>query len=172
MKKPGELSDKAKVARMLRVDLAGEYAAIYEGQLKVLKGHKEIAHMAEQEEKHLATFQKLVVERGVRPTALHPLWHLAGLTLGAGTALLGEKAAMACTVAVEDEISDHYAEQIKALPQSEKKLAATLKKFRAEELEHRDTGLKHGAEQTPAYTLLYKTIRRACKTAIKVAERV
>ena len=40
----------------------------------------------------------------VRPTVLIPVWKLAGFTLGAGCSLLGEKGAMACTVAVGADI--------------------------------------------------------------------
>ena len=117
---PGDPSKAEMVERMIRVDHAGEYGAvrIYEGQMAVLgetKSGPVIKHMAEQEEVHLATFNDLVADRRVRPTALLPLWHLAGFALGAGTALMGEKAAHACTVAVEEAIDEHYAAQIEAL---------------------------------------------------------
>ena len=156
---PGDPSKDEMVERMLRVDHAGEYGAvrIYEGQMAVL-GEKAsggaIKHMAEQEEVHLATFNDLVAERRVRPTALLPLWHLAGFALGAGKALLGEKAAHACTVEGEDDLRD------------------TFEKFRQEELEHHDTALDLGAEEAPGYEALKGVIKRGSKLAIWLSERI
>lgn len=161
---------------MIRVDHAGEYGAcrIYQGQLAVLgKSDKApvIEHMAEQEKRHLETFSKLVAERRVRPTALLPLWHVAGFALGAGTALLGEKAAMACTVAVEEVIDEHYRGQIEALDGDDPELGDTCEEFRQEELEHRDTGIEHDAEQAPGYELLTGAIKRGSRLAIWLSER-
>lgn len=174
---PGEPTGKALIDRMIRVDQAGEYGAkrIYEGQLAVLRDSPNralIEHMAEQEREHLETFDRLIVERGVRPTALNPLWHFAGFAVGAGTALLGEKAAMACTVAVEEVIEEHYADQAAKLGDDEADLKATIQKFRDEELEHRDIGLEKEAEQAPAYRLLTAVIKRGSRAAIWMAERV
>ncbi|MEM7444615.1 MAG: demethoxyubiquinone hydroxylase family protein [Pseudomonadota bacterium] len=174
---PGEPKGKDLIDRIVRVDQAGEYGAkrIYEGQLAVLRNSPNrhlIEHMAEQEREHLETFDRLVAERGVRPTALNPLWHFAGFAVGAGTALLGEKAAMACTVAVEEVIGEHYANQAEQLGDDEKDLKATIEKFREEELEHRDIGLEKEAEQAPAYRLLTAVIKRGSRAAIWMAERV
>jgi ubiquinone biosynthesis monooxygenase Coq7 len=162
---------------MVRVDHAGEYGAkrIYEGQLAVLGRTRHgptIRHMAEQEREHLEAFEKLIVERRVRPTALFPLWHVAGFALGAGTALLGPRAAMACTVAVEEVIDEHYARQAEELGPEEAELKAKIERFRAEELEHRDIGLAHEAEQTPGYALLSAAIKAGSRAAIWLAERV
>lgn len=162
---------------MIRVNHAGEYGAkrIYEGQLAVLKGKEcgnVIRHMAEQEANHLKAFETLIGDRRVRPTALLPLWHVAGFALGAATALLGEKAAMACTVAVEEVIDEHYAGQMEALGSEEPELRAAIAAFRAEELEHRDTGLAHGAEQAPAYPLLSAAIKSASRIAISLSTRI
>ncbi len=173
---PGDLGPAEAVARMIRVDHAGEYGAcrIYEGQLAVLGksgSAATIEYMAEQERRHLDTFNKLVAERRVRPTALLPFWHLAGFALGAGTALLGEKAAMACTVAVEEVIDEHYARQIETLGEDESALSETFEEFRQEELEHRETGLDHGAEQAPGYELLSGAIKRGSRLAIWLSER-
>lgn len=174
---PGDLPPDQRVARMLRVDHAGEYGAarIYAGQLAVL-GRSDKApllrHMQAQEAEHLAMFDRMVADRRVRPTALLPLWHLAGFALGAATALLGEKAAMACTVAVEETIDAHYARQVADLGTQEPALRGTLERFRREELEHRDIGLAHGAEQAPAYRLLSAAIRAGCRAAIALSERV
>jgi len=174
---PGELSGEALLERMIRVDHAGEYGArrIYEGQLAVLGRSDKAAilqHMAEQESVHLETFERLVVERRVRPTMLQPVWHVAGFALGAGTALLGEKAAMACTVAVEEVIDEHYAKQARQLGPEESELRETIDRFRAEELEHRDIGLDHEAERAPGYRLLSAAIKGGSRVAIWLAERI
>jgi len=176
---PGDLSKKEMLERMIRVDHAGEYGAvrIYEGQLAVLGNavsRPEIEHMAEQERVHLDKFNSLIRERKVRPTALMPLWHMAGFALGAGTALMGEKAAYACTVAVEETIDEHYAEQVAALDAEgdEKELRDTFEKFRQEELEHRDTALENGAELAPGYEALKVAVKTGSKLAIWLSKRV
>jgi ubiquinone biosynthesis monooxygenase Coq7 len=174
---PGDLPLETRVERIVRVDHAGEYGAqrIYQGQLAVLgRGPKGdvLRHMQAQEQHHLDTFSKLIVQRGVRPTALLPLWHLAGFMLGAATAALGERTAMACTVAVEEAIDEHYRAQVTALGTAEPELRATIEEFRAEELEHRDIGLAHEAELTPGYKLLAGFIKAGCKVAIAVSERI
>lgn len=166
-----------EIERMIRVDHAGEYGAarIYAGQLAVLgRGAKGdlLRHMQAQEKQHLDTFAGLIAERRVRPTALLPFWHLAGFALGAATAALGERAAMACTVAVEEVIDAHYTAQIDTLEQNEPALRATLEQFRAEEAEHRDIGLANGAEQAPGYRLLSAAIKAGCKVAIRLSERI
>jgi len=162
---------------MVRVDHAGEYGAkrIYQGQIAVLgRGPKGdiLRHMQAQEQHHLDTFAALIARRRVRPTALLPLWHVAGFMLGAATAALGERAAMACTVAVEEAIDAHYARQSAALGEDEAALRDTIETFRAEELEHRDTGLAHGAEQAPGYRLLSRAIKAGCRIAIAASERL
>ncbi len=177
MTQPGDPTPEERIARMIRVDHAGEYGAarIYAGQLAVLgRGEKGevIRHMAAQEAAHLADFSALVAARRVRPTALLPIWHLAGFALGALTAALGEKAAMACTVAVEDAIDAHYTAQAAELGDSEPALKAKIEAFRAEELEHRDTALAHGAEETLGYRLLYRAINTGCRVAIKLSEKI
>ncbi|MBX6368947.1 MAG: demethoxyubiquinone hydroxylase family protein [Rhodospirillales bacterium] len=174
---PGDPRPEERVARMLRVDHAGEYGAvrIYEGQLAVLGRAKSagiIRHMAEQERQHLAEFDRLLVERRVRPTLLSPVWHVAGWALGAATALLGEKAAMACTVAVEEVIDEHYASQAEALGNAEPELKATVEEFRADEVRHRDVGLAHGAEETPGYGLLTEAIKAGSRLAIWLSSRL
>lgn len=173
---PGDLDDAARLARMLRVDHAGEYGArrIYEGQLAVL-GKSACAptlrHMHEQELAHLRTFEDLLVGHRVRPTLLQPLWHVAGFALGAATAMMGEKAAMACTVAVEEVIDEHYAGQQAALASDQAALKDTIEGFRQEELAHRDIGLEHGAEEAPAYELLSGAVKAGSRLAIWLSER-
>jgi ubiquinone biosynthesis monooxygenase Coq7 len=114
----------------------------------------------------------MIVARRVRPSAMLPFWHLAGFALGAVTAALGTRAAMACTVAVEEAIDAHYAAQIEALDDSEGELRDTLTGFRADERQHRDIGLEHGAEQAPGYRLLSAAIKTGCKVAIRISERL
>jgi ubiquinone biosynthesis monooxygenase Coq7 len=162
---------------MLRVDHAGEYGAkrIYEGQLAVLgrsRSAAAIRRMAEQEKRHLAVFDRLVAERHVRPTLLAPLWHAAGFALGAGTALLGERAAMACTVAVEEVIDAHYTRQAAALGTSEPELRATIEEFREDELDHRAVALAHGAEEMLGYGFLSAAIKTGSRLAIWLSERI
>ena len=174
---PGDLTPAETLARMIRVDQAGEYGArrIYEGQLAVLgrsPAAATIRKMHEQELAHLETFDRLVAERRVRPTLLQPVWHVAGFALGAATALLGEKAAMACTVAVEEVIDAHYAGQAERLGEDEAELKKTIEDFRADELEHRDIGLEHDAEGAPAYPLLSGAIKAGSRLAIWLSERV
>ena len=174
---PGDESEAARIERFIRVDHAGEYGAkrIYQGQLAVLgRGPKGdiLRHMPAQEQVHLDTFSALVAERRVRPTALLPFWHVAGFALGAATAALGERAAMACTVAVEEAIDEHYRAQSAQLGEDEAPLRETIETFRAEELEHRDIGLANEAELTPGYRVLSALIKAGCKVAIAVSERV
>ena len=164
--------------RMLRVDQAGEYGAtrIYAGQLAVMGDRAplagEIRHMAEQEAEHRAKFDALMAARGVRPTALQPLWNVAGFALGAATALIGPKAAMACTAAVETEIDRHYSAQLDELDGDDPELSGMIAAFREDERDHRDLALANGAEQAPAYPLLSGAIRLGCRIAIRLAERV
>ena len=174
--RPGDA--RADIASMLRVDQAGEYGAtrIYAGQLAVLGEHHpmsgEIGRMAAQEKDHLRHFDALLAERGVRPTLLQPFWAVAGHALGAATALMGPKAAMACTAAVEDEIDAHYSQQLAALGDREPELEASITRFQADEREHRDIALAAGAESTPAYPLLYSAIRAGCRIAIELSKRI
>lgn len=172
---------KALLDKVIRVDHAGEYGAdrIYAGQLAVLGKSSVgplIKQMWEEEKHHRETFEKLIAENRVRPTVLLPFWNIAGFALGAGTALLGKEAAMACTVAVEDVIGDHYNSQIRELvednPEKHKVLLETVKKFRDDELHHHDTGLQHDAEKAPFYNVLSQAIKIGCKGAIWVSERI
>lgn len=173
---PGTAAD---VEAMIRVDHAGEYGAvrIYEGQLAVLgkrpsAAAEAVRHMAEQEKRHLEAFDSLVNARKVRPTALQPVWRIAGFALGAASAMLGEEAAMACTAAVEDVIDKHYASQIARLGDTDPKLKKTIQDFRAEEISHRDTALAHGAQNAPAYRLLSESIKAGCRLAIALSEKI
>lgn len=174
--KPGDR--RCSPASMIRVDQAGEYGAtqIYAGQLAVMGDRsplaRSIAGMARQEERHRAFFDRLIAERGVRPTLLQPFWKIAGFGLGAATAAIGPEAAMACTAAVETEIDKHYAEQLQALGMDDPELGEAIGEFQAEELEHRDTALKGGAKSAPGYPLLCGAIRMGCRAAIALAKRL
>lgn len=172
--------NKQELNRMIRVDQAGEFGAtrIYEGQLAVMGDRgphsAEIRHMAAQEAEHRAKFDALLVKRGVRPTALHPFWSAAGYALGAGTALLGPEAAMACTAAVETEIEKHYSDQLERLEATgaDPELAEMIAVFRDEEREHLDSAISNGAERAPAYPLMAGVIRLGCRIAIRLSERL
>jgi len=163
---------------MVRVDQAGEYGAtrIYAGQLAVLRRNcpeaKLIARMAAQEQRHLSRFNHLMADRRVRPTALQPLWNVAGFALGAATALMSEEAALACTDAVETEIDKHYAGQLADLGSDDSELAADITEFQAEELEHRDTARQAGAVNAVGYPLLTAAIRAGCRVAIKLSKHI
>ncbi len=174
---PGDPTREEILERIIRVDQAGELGAvrIYAGQLAVPgkgKSAGELRHRAEQEARHKEAFDKLLVERDVRPTALSPLWHVLGFALGAGTALLGEKAAMACTEAVEEVIDEHYAAQAAKLGDDETPLRETIETFRAEEIEHRDMAREAGAREAPAYPLLTGAIKAGSRLAIWLSERI
>ena len=172
------LTDQSILEEIIRVDHAGEFGAtrIYDGQIAIFgkksKIGKTIKHMADQEQEHIETFEKLILNHRVRPTALLPVWNVAGYFLGAATAMMGEKAAMACTVAVEKVIGEHYHKQLSLLKEDHKKLKATIKKFAQDELEHHDIGIAHDAEKTPGYTILTKFIEMGCKTAIAVSKKI
>ncbi len=169
---------KPDIASMLRVNQAGEYGAtrIYAGQLAVLGSGTPASHlvarMASQEERHLKRFNELMAERRVRPTLLHPIWDIAGFALGAATALMSEKAAMACTEAVETEIDKHYADQLVELGDSDPELAADILDFQADELEHRNTAREHGAAEAAGYPMLSAAIRAGCRAAISLSKRI
>jgi ubiquinone biosynthesis monooxygenase Coq7 len=177
---PGDPPPLEDVKRMIRVDQAGEFGAvrIYEGQLSVLRKSAcapVILRMADQEKHHLETFDAMLVERQVRPTILGPLWRVAGFALGAATALMGEKAAMACTVAIEEVIDEHYQQQSERLSgdthQDEPMLKSTIDEFRAEELQHRDTALGLGAADAVGYPVLSAVIKTGSRAAIWLSER-
>lgn len=179
--RPGAGTLEARLAEILRVDHAGELGAvhIYQGQRAILGAAKDKARIAAQLEEmegheavHLARFDALLNEHGVRPTVMTPLWRLAGFALGAGTALMGEKAAHACTEAVESVIEQHYAGQVAELAEREPDLAAELSRFRDEELAHKDLAIDEGAHGAPGYGLLSAVIRAGCRTAIRISEKV
>lgn len=176
--RPGRRTTDDARAAMLRVDQAGEFGAtrIYAGQLAVMGDRhpyaRVIAGMAAQEERHRAAFDAMLARRGGRPTLLSPFWNIAGFALGAATAAMGPKAAMACTAAVETEIDRHYADQLRELGFDDPELTEAITDFQAEEVEHRDAAIAHGAEQAPAYPILSTAIRLGCRAAIALSKRI
>ena len=174
---PGDLDLKEKIQRIIRVNQAGEYGAkrIYAGQLAVLRKKpisKELVEMAEQEEKHLNSFNKLMIERKIRPTALQPLWHFAGYALGIGTALMGEKAAMACTVAVEEAIDEHYKKQSNSLGKKEPEIKKIITEAREDEIRHLEKAEDYGGKENKVHLPLRLAIKKGTKIAIWLSERL
>ena len=172
-----DITNRADLERYIRVDHAGERAAqqIYRGQLVVLGQHEmgdEIRHMMEQEVEHLETFNTLINERKVRPSLLDPVWGAAGFALGLVTAAMGPKAAMACTIAVEEVIGEHYQKQAENLGSDEASLKKTIERFRDEELEHRDIAVDYKGREARYYKMLHDVIQKGCRTAIKIAEKI
>ncbi len=170
-----------RIAEMLRVDHAGEYAAvaIYAAQAKVFsrspktrKIAAQLKNMCAEEQEHLDAFDALLLEHNARPTALLPVWKLASTGLGVATALMGEKAAHACTEAVESVIEQHYAAQITETQDSHKELSATFTQFREDELRHKETAIKEGAKDAHGYPVLSAFIKAGCRTAIKLSEKI
>lgn len=171
--------NQEKLHEAIRVNHAGEYGAkqIYKGQLTVFKFKKDqesvdlIEHMKEQEDVHFEYFDKKIINEKVRPTLMQPVWKVGGFMLGAITALMGKKAAMACTVAVEEVIDEHYQEQLHNL-KADNDLKQNIEKFRQEELEHRDIGLQNHAEDLTIYKPLSFLIKNISKTAIAISKKL
>ncbi len=179
---PGQGAPSREIEEMIRVDHAGEYGAvqIYRGQRAVFerigaKAHaaRLVAHMEEGEQEHLRTFDRLIAERGVRPTLMAPFWRVAGFGLGAVTALLGEKAAHACTEAVEEVIEEHYGRQSETLAGgADPELKHIVDKFREDEIAHKDTAIEQGARDAPGYPVLSAVIKFGCRAAIRISEKI
>lgn len=179
---PGKRRDPQRIEQMLRVDHAGEYGAvaIYGGQRAIygtlphkVRIARQLEEMEADEQVHLEAFDALLVEHHARPTALGPIWNMAGHALGAVTALMGDKAAHACTEAVETVIEQHYASQVTELrAMGEDTLADRFDQFRTEELAHRDLAIEEGAKDAPGYPLLSGLIQAGCRLAIKVSEKI
>ena len=174
---------KPRLKEMLRVDHAGEYGAvaIYRGQQAVFGKNtstnetaRKLSEMEAEEQIHLDAFDDLLNTHKVRPTAMAPLWSVAGFGLGVVTALMGEKAAHACTEAVETVIEQHYADQILELEGQEqhKELREKFIQFREDELHHRDIAIEEGAKEAPGYGILSRVIQAGCRVAIKVSEKI
>lgn len=182
IRRPGPARNADTIARMIRIDHAGEYGAvqIYRGQRAVFgrlpsktRIARQLEHMEADEQSHLDAFDRYIAERGVRPTALSPAWRLAGFGLGVATALMGEKAAHACTEAVESVIEGHYGKQVEELEaMGETQLAADFARYREEETAHKNLAVDEGAHEAAGYPLLSALIKTGCRIAIKVTERI
>ena len=178
--RPGRGAPASRLAEMLRVDHAGEMAAvqIYRGQKRVFEagGRSGIAadmgRMEAEEDVHLKRFEALLTEKQVRPTLMTPMWRLAAYGLGVGTALLGEKAAHACTEAVESVIGEHYADQAEEMTDRDPEMATQFRQFRDEEMAHHDHAIAEGAHEAPAYPVLSAVIKAGCRAAIRISEKV
>ena len=174
-------TNKKTLEEIIRVDHAGERGAIkiYEGQLLALKTFKQndrlqkkIEEMKEHEKEHYEYFDNELKKRNIQPTKLLPLWDLMGVTLGFGTAMLGEKATMLCTASVEEVIDGHYKNQTYKLEDDEKELKEKIKKFREDELHHRDIAYDNGATKKGVFGLLNKVIKTSSRIAITISEKI
>ncbi len=178
---PGEGVRGRRLAEMIRVDHAGEYGAvqIYKGQRAVFdriegKAHaaRIIGEMEAGEQEHLKTFDRMLAQRGVRPTVMAPIWRVAGFGLGAVTALMGERAAHACTEAVEEVIEEHYGRQSEELSGVDADLKRVVDRFRADEIGHKETAIEQGAREAPGYAVLSAVIKLGCRAAIRISEKI
>jgi len=174
-------TNKKKLEEFIRVDHAGERGAIkiYEGQLLALKTFKKdpellkmVEEMKKHEQEHSDFFENEIRERNIKPTKFLPLWDLLGVGLGFGSTILGKKAAMLCTASVEEVIDTHYQNQIDQLQNDEKRLKDKIKKFRADELEHKDIAYQNGATKKGLYSIMDKIIKTGSKIAINISEKV
>ena len=174
-------TSKNKIEEFIRVDHAGERGAIkiYEGQLLALNTFvkdenlkKTIEKMKSHEKEHLDFFNKEIKKRNIKPTKLLPLWDLLGVGLGFGSAIIGKKATMLCTASVEEVIDEHYQNQINELDSDEKVLKEKIKKFRDDELHHRDVAYEQGASKKGFYSILDKIIKTGSKVAINISEKI
>ena len=174
-------TNKNKIEEFIRVDHAGERGAIkiYEGQLLALNTFvkdenlkKTIEKMKNHEKEHLDFFNKEIKKRNIKPTKLLPLWDLLGVGLGFGSAIIGKKATMLCTASVEEVIDEHYQNQINELDSDEKVLKEKIKKFRDDELHHKDIAYEQGASKKGLYSILDKIIKTGSKVAINISEKI
>ena len=174
-------TNKNKIEEFIRVDHAGERGAIkiYEGQLLALNTFvkdenlkKTIEKMKSHEKEHLDFFNKEIKKRNIKPTKLLPLWDLLGIGIGFGSAIIGKKATMLCTASVEEVIDEHYQNQINELDSGEKVLKEKIKKFRDDELHHKDIAYEQGATKKGLYSILDKVIKTGSKVAIRISEKI
>jgi len=174
------------LAQIIRVNHAGEMGAkvIYSGQLLAFKLKKQqnffdlTKHMLNQEKKHFDYFNQQILSQQVRPTIMQPIWQLGGFALGFCTALISPKAAMVCTVAVEEVIDKHYQDQIDFLQKTSNantindEISTKIKQFQSEELEHRDTAYHYQAKQFIGFNPLYNFIQAITKVAINISKKI
>jgi ubiquinone biosynthesis monooxygenase Coq7 len=166
--------NKTLTDRIIRINHAGEYAAkrIYEGQLSVLKDKEAatVQEMLDSELEHLEFFERQIKERKVRPTLFLPLVNVMAYGLGVVTAKLGKESAMACTIAVEEAISEHYEEQLQQLGDNEKALSKQIYKFKEDEAHHLEIATQNDGEKAPGYPILTGVIKKGCQVAINLVK--
>ena len=174
-------TNKKTLEEIIRVDHAGERGAIkiYEGQLLALNTFKKneklkklIEEMKEHEKEHFEYFDKAIKDRNIKPTIFLPIWDLLGVTLGFGTTMLGEKAAMLCTASVEEVIDEHYKNQLKKLGNDEKDLKKKIEKFKEDEINHKNIAYESGATTKGFYSIMDKVIRTGSRIAITISEKI
>ena len=174
-------TNKKTLEEIIRVDHAGERGAIkiYEGQLLALNTFKKndklkklFEDMKEHEKEHFEYFDKQIQKRNIKPTIFLPIWDLLGVTLGFGTTMMGEKAAMLCTASVEEVIDEHYKKQLNTIGDDEKDLKRSISKFRDDEIDHKNIAYDKGATKDGLYFILDKIIQTTSKVAIKVSEKI
>ena len=174
-------TNKKTLEEIIRVDHAGERGAIkiYEGQLLALKTIKQdetlkniIEEMKDHEKEHLEFFDNEIKKRKIKPTKLLPLWDLLGVGLGFGSAMMGKKATMMCTASVEEVIDGHYQNQINQIQSDEKDLKEKIKKFRQDELDHKDIAYENGANKDGIYYFFDKIIKTGSRIAISLSEKI
>lgn len=168
--------------KMLRVNHAGELGAdrIYHGQSFVLNRDTKYAPMIQnmwnQEKAHLEELEYMNLKYRTRKSLLEPFWSIGGFLLGSGTALMGPKAAMACTVAVERVITQHYNDQIREIlsegdVKESQYILDKFSEFRDDEQHHHDIAMdEQGTSEE--HSNLTKAIDAVCKVSIKIAEKV
>jgi len=170
------MDESQKIKEILRVNHAGELGAkqIYKAQRKVLGDDPDLVFMAEQEAEHLKTFTKLMIEHKSQPTIFQPLWHVLSYGMGTVTALMGKRAAHACTIAVEEVIVEHYQQQIDALQDSptHQDLRTIIQQFQKEEDHHRQIAEQGGGKQAVGFNILTKIVKVITKTAITVSKKI
>tara|TARA_B100000029_G_C17267410_1_gene848511 strand:- start:289 stop:822 length:534 start_codon:yes stop_codon:yes gene_type:complete len=176
-----EKTNQKVLEEIIRVDHAGERGAmkIYEGQLLALQTIKEdeslrqkIEIMKQHEQEHLEYFEKEIKKRKIKPTYFLPLWDIMGVTLGFGTAMLGKKATMLCTAAVEEVIENHYQNQIEKLGNDEKNLKEKIEKFKGDEINHKNIAYSEGSTNKGIYSIMDKVIKAGSKIAISISEKI
>ncbi|HYE47406.1 MAG TPA: demethoxyubiquinone hydroxylase family protein [Caulobacter sp.] len=162
------------IAGILRVNHGGEHGAvaIYRGQILAarLTARELVAPLSTilaHEIRHRAVFQALMPDRRARPCRLMLLWSLGGGLLGLATGLLGRRAIMTCTAAVERTVHQHLADQKHWLAGRDEELALAIAEIEVEELEH----LAFAEAGGPAEGPLARMIEAVTETLIWLATR-
>jgi ubiquinone biosynthesis monooxygenase Coq7 len=155
--------DKVAIARILKVNHAGEYGAIriYRAQIWVARRlYPEIVGFLKQtldhEIEHCALFRNAMPARGARPCRVLGLWGNGGLVLGFLTALMGRQGVWICTEAVEATVHRHLDQQLYFLERRDPELHRLIGSIQQEELSHLDYAREHVTSRP-----LWKRVLRA-----------